>query len=54
MMTRSDLLQIYDADRQYYGYSLKEWVELNFTGEISGSDYKKCSTCHSFKLIDNF
>ena len=54
MMRRSEALQIYDANRQYYGYSLKEWIELTFTGEISGSGYKKCSTCHRFKLIDNF
>ena len=50
MMTKKERQELYDKNRPYYGYSLKEWTSFNF----KPVDHTKCSTCHRMKIPNNF
>ena len=50
MMTKKERQQLYEENRPYYGYTMKEWSNFNYIAV----DHIKCSTCHRMKIIDNF
>lgn len=52
-MSRAVKQQLYEANRPYYGYSLKEWSGLDLNTK-SIVEHKKCTTCHRVKRTDNF
>ena len=50
MTTKKKRQELYDTNRPYYGYSLKEWTSFN----VKPVDHTKCSTCHRMKISNNF
>ena len=52
MTTRAIRRQLYEENREYYGYSLDEWKHLD--KDIEPLPHKKCTTCHRMKVTSNF
>ena len=53
MMTKKERQELYNTNRPYYGYSMKEWASFKLK-PVDDHDHTKCSTCHRMKISNNF